>query len=49
MALLGRRAWALPGWLDRILPDVDVEGEKLRPEAGEPRPAPETELVSAGL
>lgn len=30
MALLGRRAWALPGWLDRIMPNVDVEGEKLR-------------------
>ncbi|MFJ3306358.1 MMPL family transporter [Streptomyces sp. NPDC086549] len=30
MALLGHRAWALPGWLDRFLPNVDVEGEKLR-------------------
>ncbi|MFF7469018.1 MMPL family transporter [Streptomyces sp. NPDC008092] len=30
MALLGRRAWSLPGWLDRVMPDVDVEGEKLR-------------------
>jgi RND superfamily putative drug exporter len=30
MALLGRRAWALPGWLDRIMPNVDVEGERLR-------------------
>lgn len=30
MALLGHRAWALPGRLDRILPNVDVEGEKLR-------------------
>jgi RND superfamily putative drug exporter len=30
MALLGHRSWALPKWLDRILPDVDVEGEKLR-------------------
>ncbi|MEU4617111.1 MMPL family transporter [Streptomyces umbrinus] len=30
MALLGRRAWVLPGRLDRILPNVDVEGEKLR-------------------
>ncbi|MGW3567763.1 MMPL family transporter [Streptomyces sp. NPDC000941] len=30
MALVGRRAWALPGWLDRIMPNVDVEGEKLR-------------------
>ncbi|WP_406441480.1 MMPL family transporter [Streptomyces sp. NBC_00631] len=30
MTLLGRRAWALPKWLDRFLPNVDVEGEKLR-------------------
>ncbi|MEV5873273.1 MMPL family transporter [Streptomyces sp. NPDC052101] len=28
-ALLGNRAWWLPRWLDRILPDMDVEGEKL--------------------
>ncbi|MFM9588108.1 MMPL family transporter [Streptomyces scabiei] len=30
MTLLGRRAWHLPRRLDRILPDIDVEGEKLR-------------------
>jgi RND superfamily putative drug exporter len=30
LALLGRSAWWLPRWLDRLLPDVDVEGEKLR-------------------
>lgn len=30
MALLGRRAWYLPRWLDRLLPNVDVEGETLR-------------------
>ncbi|HLR27449.1 MAG TPA: MMPL family transporter, partial [Ruania sp.] len=29
MHLLGRGAWWLPKWLDRILPDVDVEGAKL--------------------
>ncbi|RYC05552.1 MMPL family transporter [Nocardioides zhouii] len=29
MHLLGERAWWLPTWLDRILPDVDVEGAKL--------------------
>ncbi|MCW2816429.1 MAG: rane protein [Nocardioides sp.] len=29
MFLLGEKAWWLPAWLDRILPDVDVEGEKL--------------------
>ncbi|MET1020947.1 MAG: MMPL family transporter, partial [Arthrobacter sp.] len=26
MYLLGEKAWWLPGWLERILPDVDVEG-----------------------
>lgn len=29
MYLLGEKAWWLPGWLDRILPNVDVEGESL--------------------
>lgn len=28
--LLGEKAWWLPAWLDRILPNVDVEGEKLQ-------------------
>jgi RND superfamily putative drug exporter len=29
MTLLGEKAWWIPRWLDRILPDVDVEGAKL--------------------
>jgi RND superfamily putative drug exporter len=29
MYLLGGKAWWLPKWLERILPDVDVEGAKL--------------------
>ena len=29
MTLLGDRAWWLPRWLDRLLPDLDVEGSKL--------------------
>ncbi|NLA35988.1 MAG: MMPL family transporter [Actinobacteria bacterium] len=29
LALLGDRAWSLPGWLDRILPNIDVEGSSL--------------------
>jgi putative drug exporter of the RND superfamily len=29
MGLLGERAWWLPKWLDRALPNVDVEGESL--------------------
>ncbi|WP_318200265.1 MMPL family transporter [Streptomyces sp. SCL15-4] len=29
LALLGRRAWSLPRWLDRLVPELDVEGERL--------------------
>ena len=29
MTLLGDRAWWLPGWLDRILPSISLEGEDL--------------------
>jgi RND superfamily putative drug exporter len=42
MALLGRHAWYLPRWLDRLLPNVDVEGETLRSHLPAER---ETELV----
>jgi RND superfamily putative drug exporter len=30
MTLLGRAAWWMPKWLGRILPNVDIEGERLR-------------------
>ncbi|MGW7213319.1 MMPL family transporter [Streptomyces collinus] len=30
LALAGRGAWWLPGWLDRGLPDLDVEGTSLQ-------------------
>ncbi len=36
MRLLGDANWWLPGWLDRILPHLDVEG-------GHGLPAPEFE------
>jgi RND superfamily putative drug exporter len=36
MHLLGRSAWWLPRWLDRILPDVDVEGASLEHPALRP-------------
>ncbi|SDD22690.1 MMPL family transporter [Auraticoccus monumenti] len=32
MALLGERAWWLPGWLEKRLPALDVEGEQLHRE-----------------
>ncbi len=33
MVLLGKANWWLPGWLDRWLPDLDVEGEAGLPAA----------------
>ena len=32
MSLLDRRAWYLPNWLDRLIPNLDVEGEQLMQE-----------------
>jgi RND superfamily putative drug exporter len=34
MSLLGERAWWLPRWLDRLLPDVDIEGANLERHEG---------------
>ncbi|MFF8716412.1 MMPL family transporter [Streptomyces sp. NPDC015184] len=36
LALLGRRAWRLPRWLDRLVPDLDVEGERLERDQTDP-------------
>jgi putative drug exporter of the RND superfamily len=42
MELLGDRNWWLPRWLDRILPDIDVEGhaEPVAEDEGEREPVP---------
>ena len=43
MALLGKRAWALPKRLDRIVPHIDIEGESLDVDhdpSHTPRPEP---------
>ncbi|WP_335933912.1 MMPL family transporter [Streptomyces sp. PTD5-9] len=37
LALLGDRAWRLPRWLEKVVPRVDVEGERLG--RGGPAPA----------
>ncbi|WP_411106837.1 MMPL family transporter [Streptomyces sp. cmx-4-9] len=52
LALLGHKAWWLPGWLDKLLPNVDVEGESLRRHLGDDSGSPEDpgkdrELVNA--
>ncbi|MEU2916495.1 MMPL family transporter [Streptomyces massasporeus] len=41
MALAGEKAWWIPGWLDRLLPDLDVEGDTLAQKIPLPRPAPQ--------
>ena len=41
IALLGDRAWGLPGWLDRVLPRISLEGEdEHRPLRPVPEPEP---------
>ncbi|WEO77176.1 MMPL family transporter [Cryobacterium sp. SO2] len=48
MHLLGDAAWWLPKWLDRILPNVDVEGASLeRTHPMHPVAEPESEPVTA--
>ncbi|MCX4973761.1 MMPL family transporter [Streptomyces sp. NBC_00620] len=44
LSLLGKKAWWLPKWLDRALPNVDVEGEGLR-KLDEERRDEDRELV----
>ncbi|ROZ64365.1 MMPL family transporter [Kocuria soli] len=43
MTLLGDKAWWLPKWLDRILPNVDVEGDSLRKDSA-PVESPDAKL-----
>jgi RND superfamily putative drug exporter len=45
MSLLGRANWWLPGWLDRILPHLDLEATPSVPEAA-PVGEPEQELTT---
>jgi len=34
LRLIGRRMHWMPGWMDRVIPHVDIEGEKLTEERG---------------
>jgi RND superfamily putative drug exporter len=36
MMLLGRANWWLPGWMDRIMPNVGLETEEKLPPLPEP-------------
>jgi len=48
LALAGRWGWWLPRWLDRLLPQLDLEGERLTHEQSEPAAADGPESVTAG-
>ena len=43
LALTGRAAWWLPGWLDRRLPNLNIEGERLQ------QAPPETQNLPTNL
>jgi RND superfamily putative drug exporter len=45
MALLGDRAWWIPKWLDRVLPDISLEGHH---DDRAPRPQERLEFEVAG-
>jgi putative drug exporter of the RND superfamily len=50
VTLLGDRAWWLPAWLDRALPNMSLEGRRpetveVAPETGEIAPEREKVLV----
>ncbi len=52
LALLGRRAWSLPGWIDRRLPIFDAEGDALIHElrlADWPSPDSDDAINAGGL
>jgi putative drug exporter of the RND superfamily len=49
MSLIGRANWWLPGWLDRLLPHLDLEGPRTDADSvdSEPEPEQEPELTAA--
>jgi putative drug exporter of the RND superfamily len=48
LALTGRAAWWLPGWLDRRLPNLDIEGEKLQQSRTQQHPNEEPTIPAQG-
>jgi RND superfamily putative drug exporter len=48
LTLMGNAAWWFPAWLERILPDLDVEGHALDNDTNTAEPSravPESNLV----
>jgi RND superfamily putative drug exporter len=47
VTLLGDRAWWLPGWLDRVLPNISLEGRRDAAEGETEETIPDREAVPA--
>ena len=50
MELLGDRNWWLPGWLDRLLPTIHVEGHEVAADGRDADPVglPDRPVATAG-
>ncbi|WP_415842744.1 MMPL family transporter, partial [Nocardia ninae] len=48
LALMGKWAWWMPRWLDKIVPDIDVEGAKLFALRGQPTPGEARQSADVG-
>ena len=48
MAVFDERAWWLPRWLDRLLPDLDIEGDKLLNMLNQPSEATGRQNIEVG-
>lgn len=47
MAIFGDRTWWLPRWLDRLLPNLDIEGDRLLAKLNHMQAQPDAEHVAA--
>ncbi|MFW5899296.1 MAG: MMPL family transporter, partial [Jiangellaceae bacterium] len=49
MAIFGERTWWLPRWLDRLLPNLDIEGDRLLAKLNHAQPQRDKEHAAAEL
>lgn len=49
LALMGETAWKIPTWLDRLIPNVDIEGAGLTRKLATPEAEPAVAVESVGV
>ncbi len=47
MAIFGERTWWLPRWLDRLLPNLDIEGDRLLAKLNHAQPQRDAQHAAA--